>query len=233
MGYKRIQKVTSMMIDYKSAKLLDYVQTDEEKVKAWNCVLGYFEKAREKGAEIHFQIPEELSKPAQDAVSGMIESIDDGIDKFWKMVDKNTKARNQALSNENELTTGRPVVTTGQPVVTIGDQWSTNISKLKEKGSKIKENYQYSTGSSEKGFNKHALLMSDRAEEYKRVLSAMKDYGYSINESHEESIAQKMNECYIDEDDVYDALRICQNKNNGDIRYFFAILKHKVEGWAN
>ena len=40
-----------------------------------------------------------VSKASENAIKGMIESIDDGIYKFWKMVDKNTQARNQNNNN--------------------------------------------------------------------------------------------------------------------------------------
>lgn len=225
MVYKRIQKVSSMMIDFQSAKLLDYVTDEKEKLLVWDTVLNYFEKAREKDADVQFEMPN-VSKASENAIKGMIESIDDGIYKFWKMVEKNTKARNGGQKDDQRSTTGQPQE----------DGGSTNIKE--NNINKNNENSLYYTATQDKnitviGFHRTNILQSNRADEYKRVLSAMKDFGYELTSSVTESIANKMEEDFIDENDVMDAIRICRNKNNGDIRYFFAILKHKVEGWGN
>ena len=106
----------------------------------------------------------------------------------------------------------------------------------KEKGNEENENSQYYTVQSDegtKGYCMNKILASDRADEYRRALKSMEDFGFEITGSVAESVALKMDEYEITEKDIMDALLICHNRGKKKIDYFFAVVNKTIEGWDN
>ena len=240
MKYKRVQAVSNMMIDYQSAKLLKYVQDKNEIIIVYETIMDYFEKARVKDAEdIDFEMPN-VSAVAQDAIIGMLGSIDEGIEKFWKMVNRNQKVRK--CDDDEGLTTGddRSAIgdhrsTTGQPLVVLGRPNKSNVMKTENRNEE-NENSQYNTESSlnrTKGYCMNKLLQSDRADEYKRAIKAMNNCGFEITDSVAESVAYKMDEFSVSDQDIFDALAICRKTGKMKIDYFFAVVNNTIAGWNN
>lgn len=249
MGYKRISEVPSMMIDYGAVKLLRYT-SEQEEVEVWHIVSDYFSKARVRGVTgVEPVIPDGLSEPAKDAIQGMVESIDEGIDKFWQMVDKNIRNRNggdhPSTTGDDTSTIGDHMSTTGQHDVQNGhngvhiaekldhtsttgqpevNHTSTNINKIKIKEN-INQNNIYNEGGM--GGTKSGNVTcnaSNVTADINRVFTLLVQNGFDLSTDTLNQLHDAITDGIIHLRDVEDAIGLCKVQQTTDIAYLFGLI---------
>lgn len=226
MAYKRMQTVPNMMISYQAMRLLKYVKDPTERLIVWDTVVNYFEYAREKDSIMDgFQIPN-VSEPAYDAIQEMINSIDEGIGKFWVIVDRNKRIRNgdSEPPPQEETTSGRPVVTIGHqssPVVT-------NKGNTSEINGIIVNS---SINSIRSPYVKKIMESSDK-DTYIAVCKILNSYGFKMTEDDYSGVARKiMYEC-MDEEVALSCIDVCKKDNVFEMKYFFKVYNNKISWGA-
>lgn len=228
MAYKRMQTVPNMMISYQAMKLLKYVKDPTERLIVWDTVANYFEYAREKGSIMDgFQVPN-VSEMAQDAIYEMIDSINEGIAKFWTIVDRNKKIRNASSTNDNDIE--EEELTSGRPVVTIGDHSSPQVTN-KSNTSKTNEIQANTSIPSIHSSYVKTVMESEYKDTFKDVVCLLRQNGFSLRESDYDGLARFVMFEFLDVEATEICLEVCNKNNIYDMEYFFKVYRNKQK-WA-
>ena len=222
MGYKKAQMVPSIMIDYQSASFFQCLPM-EEKETLWNAVMDYFDVARERGVEnVEPSLPDGLSKIAYKTFDGMINSIDSGIDAYWKICDKNSERIKQRWAKQQE--TKRD--TTVYHGNTTEDHGNTAVYRNDTSGEDTEKN---SVNSISEAVER--ILASDRRQEYLVIINIFIKYQFKMTETLYDGIARKMLYEDFDEETARICMEVCKQHGIYTEDYFFKVYNNKLQ-WA-
>ena len=216
MAYKKVQTVPSLMIDYQSASFFQCLPPEEKEI-LWNSIMDYVDIARERNAEnVQPSLPEGLSKIAYKTFDGMINSIDNGFEAYWKICDKNAERIRKRWAKQQEEKQKDTTVYHGNT-----EEYRNDTSRL--------DTDTNSVNSISPAMQK--IIDSDRQQEYLSIINIFMRYKFNMTYTLYDGIARKMLYEDLDEESVRVCMEVCKQKGIYTEDYFFRVYNNKLQ-WA-
>ena len=215
MGYKKMQSVPSIMIDYQSASLFQCLDANEKDI-VWNSLMSYVDIARHKDSDnAEPFLPDGLSKIAYKVFDSMLNSVDEGFSKYWEKCEKNTEKIKKRWEKQKLGTT-----------VYQSIPEYTKISRIENEDKKNLSNISYPSYTEQ-------MLKSEYCEEFKNIVHRLQDENFQPTESQINDVARRMKFDLLDEKITEHCIEVCKKKNMIGMGAFFGVFNKICEGWDN
>lgn len=197
MGYKKVQSVPSIMIDYQYASLFQCLSKDEKEI-VWDAIMNYVDVARQKDAtNIEPFLQDGLSKVAYKVFDGMLNSIDTGFTMYWKSCEKNSERAKKRWEKQKEDTT----------------VYHSIPQDAEKKGNDMNRNDMNNNITSYPSYVQQ-ILKSDSKDEFIRIINHLQNAGFSMTDEYINEVARKMKFELLDETTALHCIDVCKRRGN-------------------